>query len=221
MIVNASVTVAVNTVSASQSATPPATTENPSALMPEVASLQCSGDPGAMLAALTMMTAKNERETASKQRDAAMSAQEKSEAAEIQDLHDKATLQRWQGAVDGALQIGEGVCDVGKGIDEAKQVTDTGADLKNDKVDAAWLGGGSTFCKAAQSISHGLFQGAITDKEADEKIHEASADSYKKMAEDAHDDEKDAKDLMSKALDFYKEYTDTKNQTAMAAIHRA
>ncbi|HEX4517457.1 MAG TPA: hypothetical protein VH054_28120 [Polyangiaceae bacterium] len=41
------------------------------------------------------------------------------------------------------------------------------------------------------------------------------------MADDAHDAENDAKTLLNKALDFYKEYVDTKNQTALAATHRA
>ena len=74
---------------------------------------------------------------------------------------------------------------------------------------------------ATKSVVDGLFNGAITDKDADEKMHEASAARFKRIADDAHDNEKDAKALLNKALDFYKEYVDTKNQTAMAAMHRA
>ncbi len=194
---------------------------SPAAVMPEVSALQFSGDPGAMLAALTMATAKSEGDVARQQRDDAMSAQDKSEALEIHDMRDKANLQRVQGVVDGALQITAGLCDLGKGINEAKEVGATGSDLKDDKLRAAWLGGGSAACKAGQSVADGLFNGAITDKDADAKMHAASADAFKRMADDAHDNEKDAKELLTKALDFYKEYVDTKNQTTLAATHRA
>ncbi len=204
-----------------QKAAPKSHANTEPSLMPNIAKMICTGDPGAMFAALTMQTAKSESDTSRKMRDAALSAQAKADDAAVQDIHDKANLQRWQGVVDGALQIGEGVCDVGMGINEAKQVTDTGADQKNDKLRAAWLGGGSTFSKAAQSIAHGVFQGAISDKDADEKMHEASSATFKRIADDAHDNENDAKALLNKAIDFYKEYVDTKNQTAMAAIHRA
>jgi hypothetical protein len=174
-----------------------------------------------MLAALTMSMAKQQHETARAQRDQSMAAQEKADAAQVQDMRDKANLQRWQGAINGALEIGQGLCDVGKGLNEARAVNDTGKDLHDDKVRAAWFGGGAALGKAAESVSNGMFSGAITDKDADAKMHEASADGYKRMADDAHDAENDAKDLLHKALDFYKEYVDAKNQTAMAAIHRA
>jgi hypothetical protein len=222
-------------------------------VMPELSQLACSGDPGAMLAALTMQTAKSESEVSRKTRDAAMSAEEKADAAAVQDLHDKATLQRVQGIVDGALQIAQGACDLGAGLNEASaasQQTEAAAkqaDLKENaaaysqghidalkasansleagantsKVDAAWDHFGSSASGAAKSVADGLFNGAITDKDADSKMHDASSATFKRIADDAHDNENDATALLNKALDFYKEYVDTKNQTAMAAIHRA
>jgi hypothetical protein len=226
-------------------------TETPT-VMPEIQQLVCSGDPGAILAALTMQTAKNERDVSRKQRDAAMAAQEKADAGAVQDMHDKANLQRAQGIFDGAMQIGQGVCDLGAGMNECasadakndaaneKDMMANGyaqnddqraamqgyaesrsADAVDDGRSAAWDKFGSSAFSAGKSIGDGFFSGAITDKDADEKMHEASASTFKQIADDAHDAENDAKALLNKALDFYKEYVDTKNQTAMAAIHRA
>jgi hypothetical protein len=248
-----SVSKAVDLTASTQVATATAADAPAAPVMPEANELLFSGDPGAMLAALTMVTAKNEEKVSRQGRDEALDAQEKSERAEIQDLHDKANLQRAQGFFDGAMQIGKGLCDMGAGFDEASEAGQSGqaaadeADIKQngslyspDRVDAlqssanelhqgaaashadaaGCKGAGSAF-SAGQSIGDGLFQGAITDKDADEKAHEASGDTFKRIADDAHDSENDAKQLMTKALDFYKEYVDTKNQTVMAALRRA
>jgi ABC-type transporter MlaC component len=67
----------------------------------------------------------------------------------------------------------------------------------------------------------GLFNGAITDKDADAKVQDAAAQTFKQIADDAHDSERDAQATIDKAVDFYKEYVDTKAQAAMAAVHRA
>jgi len=74
---------------------------------------------------------------------------------------------------------------------------------------------------ATKTLNDALFSGAITDKDTDSKAHDISAQSFKKMGDDAHDAENDAKALLTKAMEFFKEYQETKNQTAMAAIHRA
>ncbi len=231
--------------------TPPTTVTPP--VMPEIAQLQCSGDMGAMVAALTMQSGVEQRNAARAQRDAAMQAREKADAAEVQDMHDKAHLQRAQGIVDGTLQIAQGATDLGAGAysahaaNEQAQATSDAADLKENgssylddhkaalkssvdalnkgaatsQLHATWCKAGGSALGAARSISDGLFSAAMTDNDASAKAHEASAQAFKQMADDAHDTEHDAKALIDKALDFYKEYTDTKNQVAMAAIHRA
>lgn len=232
-------------------ATGSAATNTPDVL-PAVNELMCSGDPGAVLAALTMTTARDEARASRQQRDAAMAAQDKAQAAEIQDLRDQANLQRAQGVFDGVMQIGEGACDFAGGMNglaSAGAKADAaneehliqGGYAQSDEQKAAMEGyaesrqqdalgydkaatedkAGATAFGASRSVGDGVFGGALTDKQADAKADEASADTFKQIAADARDDEKDAKDLLNKALDFYKEYVDTKNQTAMAAIHRA
>ena len=222
-------------------------------LMPEVDQLQYSGDPGAELAALVTKTGTQERNAARAMRDRAMDAEERADEAEVQDMHDKADLQRIQGIVDCALQIGEGLANLGAGLESAHgaseraeqsaenaDIQQNGSSYSSDHVQAlqssanalgngaaksdgsaTWLKGAGAGLGAAEKATDGFFNGAITDKDADAKMHEASATAFKQMADDAHDSERDASDLMSKAVDFYKEYVDTKAQSAMAAIRRA
>ena len=236
-------------------------------LMPGVGTLMVSGDPGAMLAALTMQTAHNEEKVSRAQRDASARAQENAEAAEIKDLREKADLTRIQGIVGGAIQLAQAGMQFGASMksltaDNLKQdAADATADAKNERAEmsiqskglndgqqaemegyakqcddhasaltreadgvqatANWYSGGAGLAGATKTLADGLFNGAITDKDTDSKQHEMAAQAFKKIADDAHDDENDAKQLLNKALDFYKEYVDTKNQTVMAAIHRA
>jgi hypothetical protein len=243
-----------------------AATEAPD-LLPGTKALMCSGDPGAMLAALTMDTANNEEKAARAQRDACEKAQHNAEAAEIKDLRQKADLTRIQGLVSGAFQIGQAamsftssmkglaadnlndnateasndakaeremVSDYGNGVNDEQKAAMNGYAQARDNDAIAFKSesrgvqqtasnykGVGDLCGATKTMVDGLFNGAIVDKDTDAKAHEMAAQSFKAMASDAHDNENDAKALLNKALDFYKEYVDTKNQTAMAATHRA
>lgn len=211
-------------------------------VLPGVNALYTSGDPGAMLAALTMLCAHAQSQNARSQRDAAMKLEASTEAAEIQDMRDKANLQRLEGIVDGACDVAQAGADMAQGMKaldatedrlradtmdgstHAKGTTESNA-LRTDAAKAenaavGWKSSGEAVA-GLKSVLHGEFDGAMTDKDADAKVHEASAQAFKEIADDAHDNEKDAKDLLNKALDFFKEYTDTKNQTALAASHRA
>jgi hypothetical protein len=89
------------------------------------------------------------------------------------------------------------------------------------KTDAAWSRAGGSVLAGGKSVADGLLGGAITDDDASAKVHDAAAQSFKQIADDAHDSERDAQAQIDKAIDFYKEYAETKNQAAMAAIQRA
>ncbi|HSQ65480.1 MAG TPA: hypothetical protein VLM85_19810 [Polyangiaceae bacterium] len=239
-----------------ESASEPSASAPPSdapALMPELDQLACSGDPGAMLAALTMQAAKNERDVSRAQRDNAEKMQEADEVKEIQDLHDKADLVRIQGFVDGFTQIGSAALNLGSGLADAHasgEAAETDADKADlqqhvaehseewrdsmqhsvdtleagsahSKANSAWDKAGSEGLGAGQKVADGLFQGAITDKDTDAKVHDMAAQAAKRMVDDARSDEGDAKQLMEKALEFYKEYSETRAQTMLAATHRA
>lgn len=238
---SASVVGVVGDSPAVASKTQPSVTETPD-LLPGVNALMCSGDPGAMLAALTMQTAHEQQKVARAQRDNCEQAQEKAEQAEIADLRSKADLQRAQGIADGICDFAQAGMDFASGVEKLDATSDDlnannkdGKDNPKGTLDSnnvrdtaaheearanAWKSG-SEGMGGVKSILHGAFDGEITDKDTDSKQHDIAAQAFKKMADDAHDTENDAKQLLNKALDFYKEYVDTKNQTVMAAIHRA
>jgi hypothetical protein len=174
-----------------------------------VAVLACSGDPGAMLTALTVMSSKTDRDIARTQRNEALVAEAAAESATLADMHDKADLQRAEGFVDGGMQLAQGASDVFAGLCEAG----------GNKLGATWGKGVSASLAAGKSVSDGLFGGAITDKDASVKEHEIAAQQFKQIAEDAHDGERDVAAQIAKAIDFYKEYSETKSQTLLAAIH--
>ena len=247
-----------NTTSSKASTTEASAAEAP-ALLPGAQELMCSGDPGAMLAALTMQTAREQEKVSRAQRDACESAQAKAEAAEIQDLREKADLTRIQGLVGGALQIGQAAMSFASSMqgltadnlkDEASEASENAtaerakvstpgdemdscaqrshddaialkSESRNAQQSAADYKAAGDLAGATKTIADGFFNGAIMDKDTDSKAHDMAAQAFKRMADDAHDAQNDAKALLNKALDFYKEYVDTKNQTAMAAIHRA
>ncbi len=195
-----------------------------------------------MLAALTMQSAHDQDETARAQRDQAMKAEVAADNAEIQDMHEKADLQRVQGVVDGVCDFAQAGTDVAQGAstlqateDRIAADNDDGgshpkgtadsnglrtAAAKDDATASEFKAGGEAL-NGVKSIVHGALDGAMTDKDADAKAHDASAQMFKQIADDAHSNENDAKDLLNKALDFYKEYTETRNQTLLAASHRA
>ncbi len=244
-----SVTQPVSTPSSSSGSTSATAIE----LLPPVQQLACSGDPGAMVAALAVQSSKTQRDIARAERNDALKAQGQAETAEIQDMRDKANLQRAQGIVSGALQMAQGACDLASGLNDVKaaqqqaEADRTAADLKTNgssdtpeqrnalqakldslntaigtsKTNAAWDRAAGAGFGAGKSVADGLFSGAITDKDADAKVHDVAAQSFKQIADDAHDTEKDAQATIDKAIDFYKEYVDTKAQAAMAAVHRA
>lgn len=229
-----------DTSNVSQPASTP--TQDTPDLMPGVNQLMCSGDPGAIMAALTMQTAHDQEQVSRTQRDQAERAQEGAERAEIADLHAKADLMRAQGIADGVCEIAQAGMDFASGVKGLDATSDKlkadnmdkdlhpkGTNESNELRDAGnhaecaangWKSGGEAM-GGVKSIVHGFFDAEITNKDADSKEHDMQAQAFKQMADDAHDAENDAKSLLDKALDFYKEYVDTKNQTTMAAIHRA
>lgn len=212
--------------------------------------LLLSGDPGAAIAALGIQTGREQKHAAQVQRRDAEALEASEQNAQIEALRDKATLQRVQGAVEGAMTIGgaalqlgsdlsslraEGLrdkaADVDKSVDEttSRMSTQTShaestclrAEGHSVQGSADWLHAGHEFNKGVSEIGDGLFKGAITDKDTDATVHEQGATRAKHAVDDAMGNYDDAKKLLDKALDFYKEYSGAKNGAVSAAIHRA
>ena len=123
------------------------------------------------------------------------------------------------------MTIGEGALNFAGGMNEAAEMKHT---AEGDKLgaagahkDASWCKGGASLVKGGQEIADGLFKGAEADKDIDAQVHDQAATRAKRAVDDAMGDYEDAKKLLEKALDFYKEYTGAKNGAVAAAIHRA
>ncbi len=218
-------------------------------ILPGTQSLMVSGDAGAMIAALAVESGRSQKKAALEQRHNAEANEASEQSAQIQALREKADLVRVQGFVDGAMTLGTAALDfassmssisaesdknASKGIGSelgdqspmnraagATQVALFDARAKRESTSAAGFKAGSDFNKGAQGIVDGLFKGAIADKDTDAEVHSQLATRAKRAVEDATGDYEDAKKLLEKALDFYKEYTGAKNGAVSAAIHRA
>lgn len=194
-------------------------------MLPGTHDLMCSGDAGAMIAALAVESGRSQKKAALEQRRNAEATETAEQNAQIQALRDKADLVRIQGVVDGAMTLGEGLLDFGKDMNAASAEGAKSEGRLGDQASAdaraARYGGGAKLVKATGQVVDGLFKGAIADKDTDAQVHEQLATRAKRAVEDATGDYEDAKKLMEKALDFYKEYTGAKNGAVSAAIHRA
>lgn len=208
-------------------------------ILPGSQDLMASGDAGAMIAALAMETGRAQKKAAMDNRRAAEAVEDAQQGEQIEALRDKADLMRVQGFVDAAFTVAEGAMSFGSEMNGAASMEhdgrakELGADglhfaeggenisAGRTKGEGAWCKGGADFAKAGQSIADGLFKGAIADKDTDAQVHEQLATRAKRAVDDAMGEVDDAKKLMEKALDFYKEYTGAKNGAVSAAIHRA
>ena len=160
-------------------------------------SLEQSGDPSAMLAVLTMKTAKAERQAHTAMRRSEEATQDKEEVAQVGALREKASDIRTGAFVSG-------LCSIASSITKA-----SGGNAASAAFDAA------------DKATTGMYKAEETLDQAQADEHEHLAAHAKRAGEDERDAVKDAKDLMDKAIEFYKEYSSGKNQALAAATHRA
>ena len=208
-------------------------------VLPAVQDLMASGDAGSMIAALCVEMGRTQKKQALENRRSAEALESSEQNAQIEALRDKADLTRVQGFVDAAFTVGEGAMSFGSEMNGAASMEHDGRakELAADglhfaeggenisagrtKSEGAWCKAGTDATKAGQSIADGLFKGAIADDDTDAQVHEQLATRAKRAVDDAMGEVEDAKKLIEKALDFYKEYTGAKNGAVSAAIHRA
>lgn len=209
-----------------------------------------SGDAGAAIAALAVQMGHAQKQAAKKARAAAECAEDAAQSAQIDALRDKANLMRVQGVVDGAMSIGGAALDLGSNLStlNAKGLNDDASGIKSGIKDSTpamtaaagrtevaalqrtadastkaghWLHAGHDLDAGVKQVADGLFKGAIADDDTDAQVHEQLATRAKRAVDVAMGEVEDAKKLIEKALDFYKEYTGAKNGAVSAAIHRA
>jgi hypothetical protein len=180
------------------------------ALLPDpVAEIAFSGDPGAMVAALVVKSAKGERDVARQTQDAEERIQDREEEEQVQAMHDKASMLREQA-------IASGVCEMASGAASL-----TAATYSPQSREARGWEAGGRLAKAYGDITDNLGRAAAADQDATIAAHEHAAGHARRAVDEATDDVKDARKLLETAIEFYREYSSAQDQAKAAAIHRS
>lgn len=201
----------LSTISVVANNSSPAPTSNapdaePPGLLPDakLESMQHSGDVGAMIAALLIESSQHSREIARSVRDAALAAEDAAFGRKIDAMESAAQERLIGGLASGGMTIGAGTVPV------AGDFMHNAPMAKSAK---AWEGGAATgktlgdFCAAQSDIEREHAERAMTQA--------------KRNVESAGDMDKDAKDLLRRAMGYYSEYARAKDDASKAALFRA
>ena len=184
-----------------------------------------SADPGAMVAALVAKSAQSQRAVRDQVRRSEDATQDAAEKSQVAHMHEQADLIRTGAVVSGLTSIASGALAAGS----------AGASAQSDRLKASGGAMGAMHMAGASTTMGGMHNGLDIGSKAVGSFFEAAGkDIAAKAAEDEHHaahaarnvtsaDEgiDDANRLLDKAFAFLKEYTATRNQTVLAATHRA
>jgi hypothetical protein len=180
-------------------------------------------DLGAELAALIVKSGQTARQQDEQERAADEKAEDKADNAQVAALRQKASDIESEGLVDGLSTMASGALQLGSAVNTAQSsVAPAGSQAAADlKIRAAGFAFQGTLVKGEGDIEGSTYKAAQANDDANATAHSADA-SRAKRAEDAEsDDIKSDRDLISAAVDFYKEYTGTKAQEQAAVAHIA
>jgi hypothetical protein len=160
-----------------------------------------------MIAALEVMTAKEEMKSAHDARKAAGAIEDKANEKKLDDMKTQADWKEAAGISEGAGSMVEGGLDV------------AGAKWGTQSTKAGWEGAG----KGAGGL--GKLSAALFNAEADsagrsKESDEMQVEHAKRAWQGFNDDVKDFRELLSAAIKFYGEWASAKVQSEQAAIHR-
>jgi hypothetical protein len=182
--------------------------EPETALPDPLAALALSGDPGAELAALAVQSGEQQENVARAARDNQIELEIHEDALQVDAMHEKAhdilASGIWEGvgtATEGAFGVLAAVAPSSRAGDAVK----AGGKVANGGALIV-----STFSKAAE----------VTD-DATAAAAKSASDQARGAADDLADAKKSGADLISAALDFYREYTSAQAAANTAALHRA
>lgn len=184
---------------------------------PNGLNLPVGGDAGAELAAIVMLAAKDQRNMARATRSREEEALEAAERSHIDALREKAANAFASGMAEGLTSIASG------GIEfyGAGDVGECGANENLARVCNGKWAATSKFTEGGGKVIGTVFK-ADADEDDVEATRQGQLEEHHKSAiEDAKDGVDDAKKLLEKAMDFYKEYTTAKNDSQKAAFLRA
>jgi hypothetical protein len=191
-----------------QASSPHATGATPP-LLPDPGCVSMGGgDIGAEISALMVASTREERRSLGNQRVTQEAAIEAANSREIQAMHDNADDLRTQGWVTGGFQMAAGGCSMSAAIAGSK--TSAGE---------RWQAAGE-LTGGLGKIVDGQLKAAIEDDATAQTLASQEADRGKRALGDLNDSLGDTRELLRSVIDFYKEYEQTKNQTALISASR-
>jgi hypothetical protein len=173
----------------------------------KTAVLMASGDLGSMLAAMLIEAGTHSREVARRSKEAALDAEDAACVGKIESMKAEASHRFYAGLADGAGMAFEGVAAMSPAV-----LTKVSPDV----------------LKGAGGMGKGIAKGgsAFWGESADGAGREVAAaeraiTQARRNVEAASDSEKDAKDLLRRTLDHYKDFITAKEDAQKAATLRA
>jgi hypothetical protein len=183
-------------------------------VLPEpVQALAFSGDPGAELAALAVLTGNDQQRVAQQARDTEEKAEVVQDQLQVDAMRRKADEIRNAGWVEGAGMMLEGGLDLGA-ADKVKPDGTPTREGNQLRACASLVKGFTTIGAATEKASE-------SEDDAAAASHKAAADQARSAADDLHDAKKAAGEFVAAALDFYREYVSSQASERSAALHRA
>jgi hypothetical protein len=183
-------------------------------VLPEpVQALAFSGDPGAELAALAVLSGNAQQRVTQQARDTEEKAEAVQDQLQVDELRGKADEIRNAGWIEGAGMMMEGGLDLGAA---GKVTLDGRPTAAGNRIHAY-----AEFTKAFTAVGGATAKAEESTRDAAAAAHKAAADQARAAADDLHDAKKAAGDFVAAALDFYREYVSSQASERSATLHRA
>jgi hypothetical protein len=215
----------------------------PSSTLPEpsdaISRMLMTGDYGSSMAAMLMLSQKEQHENAKNARDSAYQAVENAQRIQIDDMKDAAELKFATGIAQGSCQLGSAglsLASVKPGVDA--QTADyqlrglpqgTSPAVRNNLVQAA--ASGKTHTEQLAGTAKGLdgfatvvgAGGKLVSDAADREVtgDEQRVTTLQRIASDHASDADEAQKAIEKTVDLFHEYLNVRNATLLAATQRA
>ena len=172
------------------------------------AEMMTSGDVGSMIAAMLLEAGAHARETARRQKETALEREEQAETAKIHAMSSEASDRMWGGLADAAGGAVSGAAEISTAV------------LPN--VNPKLLSGSGVGAKSGlQGLSSAYWNKNADDDKQDAAKADRKITQAKRNVESASDNDKDARDLIRRALDHYKDFISAKDEAKHAALFRA
>lgn len=185
-------------------------------------------DVGAQIATLLLLSQKQRRDVARAGRDAAYDALEAAQKEELSEMKSASQARFVTGMTRGAFELGSAGATFASARNEAKVGTyeerldtrGTKQAIAGHKADGARWQAASKAAEAGGTMASaaGDLVAGTDDRQA--KDAAMRADRAKRSAEESQDDLREADESTTKTLAFLKQWTETRDATRLATIHR-